>query len=394
VSIELSVPPDVASVAARVRELVDELAIPREPDGFDALGVAAAVRAELQAAARERGLLTPQASVERGGLGLDMRGRAVVYEQAGRSLLGPQAINCAAPDEGNMHLLAAVASDAQKARYLEPLIAGSKRSSFAMTEPPPGAGSDPSMLATTARRVDGGWRIDGTKWFITGAVGANFAICMARTGDVVTKAGGATMFMVDLDSPGVEVRRAIKTFDRAAVGGHGEIVFSGCEVADDAVLGDVDLGYRYAQVRLAPARLTHCMRWLGLAQRAHEMTIERTAGRDAFGGTLGELGMVQAMIADSEIDLRASRLLIWQACHVLDAGGDARQESAVAKVFVAEAVYRVVDRAVQLHGAVGVSEESVLSGFLSEVRPFRIYDGPSEVHRWAIARRLLRQAAP
>jgi acyl-CoA dehydrogenase len=389
---DFSIPADVAALAESTRELVDTVAIPMEDDGFDELGIKPEVRETLQKEGAARGLLSPQGPKDLGGLGLDMRGRAVVYEAAGHSLLGPQAINCAAPDDGNIHMLDAIASETQRERYLRPLVSGAARSCFAMTEPAPGAGSDPSMLATTATRVDGGWRIDGRKWFITGAVGARFAICLARTADAVTKDRGATMFLVDLDNPGLEVVRAIHTSDRTAVGGHAELLFDGCQVPDDAVLGEVDLGFRYAQVRLAPARLTHCMRWLGLAQRAHEMTIERAATREAFGAKLGDHGMAQAMIADSEIDIRASRLLIWQACDALDAGADARQDSAIAKVFVAEAVNRVVDRAVQLHGAVGVAEETVLSRFLAEVRPFRIYDGPSEVHRWAIARRLLRPA--
>jgi acyl-CoA dehydrogenase len=383
------IPADVADIAARTRAFVEEVAIPMEPDGFDDLGVKESARAALLAQARARGLPCPQASPELGGLGVDMRGRAVIYEEAGRSLLGPQGLNCAAPDEGNMHLLERVASEEQIERFLAPLVAGDIRSCFAMTEPPPGAGSDPSMLQSTATRIDGGWRLDGHKWFITGAVGAGFAIYMARTGERIDKHGGATMFLVDLDSPGVEIVRPISTYDAAAVGGHAEMRFNGVQVGDEAVLGQVDQGYRYAQVRLAPARLTHCMRWLGLAQRAHEMTIARVGGREAFGQPLGTLGMAQQMLADNEIDLRAARLLTWQACDVLDHGGDARQESSVAKTFVAEAVHRVVDRSVQLHGAVGVSGETILSRFLQEVRPFRIYDGPSEVHRWAIARRLL-----
>lgn len=380
---------DVAEIAARVRRFVDDVATPREVDGFDEHGVREDVRAELQELARAEGLLTPHVAVEHGGLGLDMQGRAAVFIEAGRSLMGPQALNCAAPDEGNMHLLAAVADERQIEQYLLPLVAGKVRSCFAMTEPAPGAGSDPTMLKTTATRIDGGWRIDGHKWFTTGAVGAGFAICMARTRDAIDKDGGATMFLVPMDAPGIEIVRPIPSLDLAAVGAHCEVRFNGVEVPDEDVLGEVDQGFRYAQVRLSPARLTHCMRWLGLAWRAHEMAIERAREREAFGSRLGSLGLVQGLLAESEIDLRTSRLLTLQGCAVIDAGRDARQDSAIAKVYVSEAVGRVVDRSVQIHGALGVSGDSILSRFYSEVRPFRIYDGPSEVHRWAIARRIL-----
>jgi acyl-CoA dehydrogenase len=261
-----------------------------------------------------------------------------------------------------------------------------------MSEPPPGAGSDPSMLRTTATRVDGGWRIDGEKHFISGAQGAAFAICMARTGELEDDRG-ATMFLVDTGTPGFTVGRAIPTLDGAGVGGHCEVTFEGCVVPDDAVLGEVGLGFRYAQVRLGPARLTHCMRWLGIARRSLDVALDRAAEREAFGQRLQDLGMVQALVADSVIDLESSRALVRSACAVIDAGGAGRHESSVAKVHVAEAVNRIVDRSVQICGALGVSHDLPLARFLNEVRPFRIYDGPSETHRWAIARRAARRRA-
>jgi acyl-CoA dehydrogenase len=315
-----------------------------------------------------------------------MRERSVVFEAAGYSLLGPQALNCAAPDEANMHMLELIASEAQKDRYLKPLAAGDVRSSFSMTEPPPGAGSDPSMLQTTARRIDGCWQIDGAKHFISGAHGAAFTICMARTDDEISGGRGATMFLVDADNPGFHVGRSIPTMDSIFVGGHCEVAFEQCVVQDEAVLGQVGLGFRYAQVRLAPARLTHCMRWLGIARRALDVALDRAAEREAFGQRLQDLGMMQAMIADSVIDLESSRALVRQACWVIDGGGDARVESSIAKTHTAEAVWRVVDRAVQMCGGMGVSHDLPLARFLAEVRPFRIYDDPPETHRWAIAR--------
>jgi acyl-CoA dehydrogenase len=315
----------------------------------------------------------------------------VVFEEAGYSLLGPLALNCAAPDEGNMHLLEVVATEEQKERYLRPLAAGETRSCFAMTEPAPGAGADPSMLSTTATKVGDGWRIDGRKWFISGAHGAGFAICMARTSGAPGERGGATMFLVDGGHPGLRVVRDIDTLDEGLFGGHSEVVFDGCVVGPESVLGEVDRGFEYAQVRLAPARLTHCMRWLGLARRAHGIAVDWAATRKSFGGLLGDLGMVQQLVADSEIDMAASRALIWHTAAVLDSGARGGTESSVAKTFVAEAVNRVVDRSVQICGALGVSGDVLLSRYLREVRPFRIYDGPSEVHRWAIGRRAIGQ---
>ena len=377
--------PEVVELRDRVAAFVRDVCIPAEARDTGAHGLDPELRAELQAEARRAGLFAPQAPRELGGLGLDTRGMAVVFEEAGYSVLGPQALNCAAPDEGNMHLLEVVATPEQRERYLRPLVAGEVRSCFAMTEPAPGAGADPDLLRTEAHRVDGGWSINGRKWFITGADGAAFAICMARTG------AGATMFLVDTDNPGWRYERTIDVMDRSFPGGHGEIVLEDCRVDDDAVLGEVGEGFRYAQVRLAPARLTHCMRWLGAARRALDIALDRAATREAFGHRLGELGMVQERIAQSVIDIETSRLLIWRCAWALDRGERAAHESSVAKAHVAEAVHRVVDRAVQICGGLGVSGDVELARILGEVRPFRIYDGPTEVHHWATARRALRR---
>jgi acyl-CoA dehydrogenase len=397
VSIDFSLPDDLAALQRRTRDFIRDAVIPLEARDHGVHGIDADLRKELQQRAKDAGLFAPQVSRDFGGLGLDMRGWSVVFEEAGYSLLGPQALNCAAPDEGNMHLLAAVANPEQKARYLAPLAAGEIRSCFAMTEPAPGAGSDPSMLQTTATKVDGGWVINGHKWFISGAPGAAFAICMARTASPAPHErpgrDGATMFLVDAGTPGFTVVRTIDAMDRAFAAGHAEVLFQDCFVPDEAVLGEVDRGFHYAQVRLAPARLTHCMRWLGIARRALDFALDRAAQREAFGQRLDALGMVQQMIADAAIDIHTSRLAIWHAAWVLDTGGDARQESSIAKTYVAEAVNRVVDRTIQICGSLGVSGDAPLARFLTEVRPFRIYDGPSETHRWAIARRVVRQRA-
>lgn len=386
-AIDFGVDNDIVKLRQRVRDFIDTQVIPCETALKGKHGLPDELRATLQAAAREAALFAPHMPAEYGGLGLDTRGQAVIFEEAGRSPLGPVALNCAAPDEGNMLLLERVATAVQQERYLRPLAGGRIRSCFAMTEPAPGAGADPDLLTTSAVKVGGEWRISGRKHFITGAQGAAFAIVMARTSD-----NGATMFLVDADNPGMSVTRIIDTIDTSFSGGHAEVSFTECRVGDEAVLGRPDEGFRYAQVRLGPARLTHCMRWLGLATRAHDIAVGYAARRRMFGSLLGELGMAQAQIADNEIDIAASRALIWQAAWALDSGRPGRQETSVAKVFVAEAVGRVLDRAVQLCGGLGVSADLPLAQFQAEVRPFRIYDGPSEVHRMSLARRALRKA--
>jgi len=391
-TIDLTPDPYVADLAARTSSFVRAVVAPEE-ERF--AGVAGAggepMRLRLQQAAREAIVFAPHVSVEYGGLGLDMRGRAVVFEEAGWSLFGPLALNIAAPDEGNMHLLEAVATEEQKERYLRPLAEGTVRSCFAMTEPAPGAGSDPAALSTVATPTRGGWLVNGRKWFITGADGAAYTILMARTSGRPGDRGGATMFLVDAGTPGLRITRHIDTLDEGFFGGHCELELEDVFVSEESVLGAVDKGFEYAQVRLAPARLTHCMRWLGLARHAQEIAVSRAADRRLFGSRLGDLGMVQAMVADSEIDIAASRLLIWQACAELDRGHTAAQSSSIAKTFVAEAVGRIVDRSLQICGALGVSGDVLLSRFYREVRPFRIYDGSSETHRWAIAKRRLRE---
>ena len=385
--IDFSLNPETTALVARVRRFIDEVVIPREAEVNAAPERLEAVRAELQQAARQAGVFAPRVPREYGGLGLDWRDSALVFEAAGRSLLGPQALNCAAPDEGNMHLLHAVGTPEQKARYYAPLARGDIRSCFAMTEPAPGAGSDPSMLLTRAVRDGNEWVIDGDKWFISGAQGAAFAICMART------EAGPTMFLVDAGNPGFEILALTPTLDHAFPGGHCEVRFAGCRVGDDAVLGEVGKGYEYAQFRLGPGRLTHCMRWLGIAGRALDIAMDYVNRRDSFGKRLAQHQEMQRLVAESAIEMHASRLMIWQAAWCLDRGQKALHETSMTKVFVAEAVNRIVDRALQMCGARGISEYLPLANFYREIRGFRIYDGATEVHRASIGIRLLREAA-
>lgn len=383
--IDFALEPAQLELRERVATFVRDVAIPAEPRDVGSHGLTEDLRRELQLEAKRAGLFAPQVSTELGGLGLDIRSMAIVFEAAGYSLLGPQALNCAAPDEGNMHLLAEVATPEQRERYLAPLAAGEIRSCFSMTEPPPGAGSDPSMLRTRAERVGGGWAITGRKWFITGAEGSAFTICMALAPE------GATMFLVDADNPGWRIERVMDVIDRSFPGGHAEVHFEDCHVPEEAVLGAVGEGFRYAQVRLASGRLTHCMRWLGVARRALDIAIDRSTEREAFGQRLADLGMVQERIALSEIEIETSRLLIWKCAWALDRGERAGRESSIAKAYVAEAVGRIVDRSAQICGGLGMSGDLPIARLAAEVRPFRVYDGPTETHLWSIARRAVRE---
>lgn len=389
--IDLSHPPLVLDLVERTRTFISEVVLPIEDRYLGDISAAGGdtMRVELQQQARKAAVFAPHAPVEYGGYGLTMSERAPVFEEAGYSLFGPTALNIAAPDEGNLHLLLHVADAAQRQRFLEPLVRGERRSAFAMTEPAPGAGSDPSALNTRAERVDGGWRITGHKWFITGADGAGFFIIFARTSGEPGQRGGATMFLTPADTPGLHVGRHIGTLDTSMLGGHCEVFFDNLFVPDAGVLGEVDRGFDYVQVRLGPARMTHVMRWLGAARRGHDIAVAQVARREAFGSTLGDLGMVQKMVADNEIDIAATRALLTRACWELDQGQTASNSTSIAKTFAAEAIFRIVDRSVQMCGGLGVSDDLPLARLAREVRPFRIYDGPSEVHRWAIAKRAI-----
>jgi alkylation response protein AidB-like acyl-CoA dehydrogenase len=383
---DFSLSPRVTDWRDRIARFIDDVVIPHEQDAF-VNGVDDALRKELQQEGKAAGLWAPQAPAELGGGGFSFDEAAVLLEEAGRSLLGPLALNCAAPDEGNIHMLHVIATQAQQERYLRPLVAGDIRSCFAMTEPPPGAGSDPAALRTTATPVPGGWTITGDKHLITGAEGAAFAIVMAANAD----GSGATMLLVDADNPGFSITGHARTIDAATVGGHCQVRFDSAFVPDEAVLGEPGRGFRYAQVRLAPARLTHCMRWLGAARRAHEIALARSVTRSVFGAPLAEHGMAQQMIADNEIELGAARALLWQVAWNIAQGDRSSEASSRAKVFISEVVSRVVDRSVQLCGGLGTSEEMVVGRIYADVRAFRIYDGASEVHRMSIAKRAARR---
>jgi len=385
---DFSLSPQVRELQETTRRFIAEQVIPLEDDPRQSShGPDEALRRELVDRARAAGLLTPHASVAMGGMGLGHVAKAFVFEEAGYSWLGPTALNIHAPDEGNIHLMEEVATERQKERWLRPQVAGRTRSCFAMTEPG-GAGADPAMLATTATRDGDDFVINGTKWFITGAEGADYAIVMARMED-----GSATMFLTDMDRPGIVLERNMDAMDRCFTGGHGVLRFDDVRIPAEDVLGEPGKGFRYAQVRLAPARLTHCMRWLGQARRAHDAAVAYAARRQAFGKPLAEHEGVGFMLADNDIDLHTARLHIWHTAWLLDQGERCNFESSRAKVVCSEALWRVVDRCVQVLGGQGVTAEAPVMRIFTDMRAFRIYDGPSEVHRWSMARKIVKAAA-
>jgi acyl-CoA dehydrogenase len=385
---------EIAELAARVRSFIDESVIPAEAQFLQAEdeSATAAEIDRLRLEAKERGLYLPHMPEEYGGQNVGFLGMCSLFEEAGRSPLGPLALHCSAPDEGNMHLLLHWGTEEQKERYLRPLADGRIRSCFAMTEPAPGAGADPTMMQATAVLDGDEWVIEGKKWFTTGADGAAFAIAAAVTDPDAPPHERTSLFLVDADNPGFSVERRTPVIGSEGPGGHCEVTFSECRVPEDAMLGGRGQGFALMQFRLGPARLTHCMRWIGAARRCFEIATRRAVEREAFGHLIGDYQAVQWMLVDSYMDLHASRLMTMHAAWKLAKGDQARRETSMCKVFVAEAVGRVIDRAVQVLGGLGVTKYTPVGAFYADVRAFRIYDGPSEVHRMSVARSLLKEA--
>ncbi|UAK34366.1 acyl-CoA dehydrogenase family protein [Nocardia asteroides] len=388
--IDFAIPAELAAERDRVRRFVIDKIVPYERDPrLTAHGPTDELRQELVELARAEKLLTVQAPEALGGRGLTHVEQAVIYEAAGWSTLGPVAMNCAAPDEGNMFLLSKVADPDQVRRHLAPVVAGHQRSVFAMTEPD-GAGSDPAQLTTEATFDGENFTVNGRKWLITGANGAKTWIIMARLAANPHLPEGPTLFLTDGDQPGIVIERTMNTMDRNYVAGHGVVRFDNLVLPREALLGEAGQALRYAQLRLAPARLTHCMRWLGAAERAQSIAVEHARTRTAFGKPIGEHEGVSFMLADNEIALHQCRLTIWHACWLMDNGAKARHESSIAKSFVSEELFKVADRCVQVLGGIGISDETVVEMIFRDMRAFRLYDGPTEVHKYAIGRKVLR----
>jgi len=372
-------------IADKIKAFVRDVVIPYERDPrCGGHGPSDDLVQELRGKARAAGVLTPHILPD--GSHLTQRETAVVLIRSGLSPLGPLACNTMAPDEGNIYLLGKVGTKEQKARFLAPMIAGEARSAFFMTEPADenGAGSDPSMMRTTCRLDGNHWVINGRKKFITGADGAKVGIVMGKSDD------GACMFLVDLPDPAIRTLRVLDTIDSSMPGGHAEIDVVDLRVPADQMLGASGEGFQYAQIRLSPARLSHCMRWLGLAIRAQEIATDYACRRDAFGKPLVDHEGVGFMLAENLIDIRQSELMIDWCAGVLDGGSLGTTESSMAKVAVSEALMRIADKCVQVMGGMGVSGDTIVEQAFREFRAFRIYDGPTEVHKWSLAKKVKR----
>lgn len=381
----LAIGTDAQEIADRVEAFVREVVIPYECDPrCGGHGPSDDLVRELRAKARGAGVLTPHILAD--GSHLSQRDTALVLKRSGLSPLGPVAVNTMAPDEGNMYLIGKVGSTEHKRRFLQPLVAGDARSAFFMTEPAAegGAGSDPSMMKTTCRLDGNHWIINGRKTFITGAEGAAVGIVMAKSDD------GACMFLVDLPNPAIRIERVLDTIDSSMPGGHSVVAIEDLRVPADQMLGLSGDGFKYAQIRLSPARLSHCMRWWGACQRAHEIATAYACRRHAFGKPLVDHEGVGFMLADNLIDLKQAELMIDWCADVLDSGALGTTESSMTKVAVSEALMRIADRCVQIMGGTGVSGDTVVERVFREVRAFRIYDGPTEVHKWSLAKRVKR----
>lgn len=379
-------PPEIEDYRTRIRRFVDERLIPLEADraNYDEHeNIAPAVLARLRAEARAQGLWALQMPKAVGGQGLPRIGMAACYEEMNRSIFGPVVFNSAAPDDGNMMILDRVLPESMKEEWLLPIVRGEVQSAFAMTEPD-GCGSDPNLTYTRAERVGNDrWRITGRKWFITGAGTAKIFIIIARTSEDERK--GLSAFLFKADTPGWEIVRRIPIMGPEEHGGHCELAFDGLEVPDEHRLLNIGDGLKVTQMRLGVARLTHCMRWTGLARRCLEIAMERIKVRDSFGAKLIDRESVQGLVGQATMEIEIGRMLTMRAAWALDQGSFARKEVSMAKIVVADALQKSVDTALQLLGARGYSKDTVIEWIYRYARQARLVDGASEVHCMVLA---------
>ena len=384
---DFSLSPEHEELRLKVRAFIDKEVLPleKDPANFAEHENIPHERLEpVREKARKLGLWAPQSPKEYGGMELPMVAWASIYEEAARSLFGPLAINCMAPDDGNMNMLRLVGTQAQKDKWLAPIVAGKVRSAFAMTEPAPGGGSDPTMIRTRAEKKGGKYVVHGRKWFITGADGATHFILMARTSDDPRK--GLTAFLFHKDQPGWRIARRIEIMGPEEHGGHCELEFDGLEIPEENVLLGEGEGLRLMQVRLGPARLTHCMRWTGWAKRCMEIAQEYIANREGFGIKLADRESVQIKLGEVAQQIQIARLLTMHAAWMLDQGGRARKEVSMAKVHVANALHQAADVAIQLQGARGFSKDTIVEWIYRYARSAKLVDGASEVHMMVLAK--------
>ncbi len=383
---DFTISSEIEALRAKVAAFVADRILPHEarPDSWDAHGnIAEAPLAALRAEAQAQGLWAFQVPLQ-GRPALPFVAQAVLYEEMNRSIFGPVCFNAAAPDDGNMRVLEAVGTEAQKARFLAPLVSGAARSAFAMTEPAPGGGSDPSMIETRAEKRGDRYVITGRKWFITGAAVADHFILIARTSDDTRR--GLSAFLFHKDQPGWQIVRRIGIMGPEEHGGHCELAFDGLEVPEENLLMSEGHGMKLAQIRLGPARLTHCMRWLGLAKRCLEIAQDYAATREGFGVRLADRESVQIMLGEIAMGIEIGRLLTMKAAWALDRGERARKEVSMAKVHVANLLHQAADVAIQVNGARGYSTDTVLEWIYRYARQARLVDGADAVHMMVLAR--------
>jgi acyl-CoA dehydrogenase len=385
--VDFTLPAYIEDYRQRYRAFVTEHVLPLEADAAsydEHQNIALPLLDTLRIKAKAADLWAPQMPQARGGQGLPVVGMAACYEEMARSIFGPVVFNCAAPDDGNMIVLEKVATEAQKARWLQPIVEGQVRSAFAMTEPMPGAGSDPSAMRTRAERKGDRWIVSGHKWFITGAGLAQHFILVARTSDDARN--GLTAFLFDRDQPGWRIIRRIPIMGPEEHGGHCELTFDGLEIPDENRLMSIGDGLKLTQIRLGTARLTHCMRWLGMAKRALEIAKDYVRERDSFGSKLQDHEGVQWLLGEAAAAIEIGRLLTMKAAWKLDQGDFARKEVSMAKIHVADTLHKAVDTALQLCGARGYSKDTPLEWMYRYARQARLVDGASEVHKMVLAR--------
>ncbi len=385
---DFSIPKEIEELRKKLSDFMNEYVYPNEKHADEHKGLPEELEKDLQAKVKALGLWAAHMPKAEGGMGIGVVNLALMNEIIGRSPIGPRIFGCAAPDAGNAELLHIAGNSEQKEKYLKPLVASDIRSCFAMTEPEV-AGSDPTGLQTSAIRDGNDWVINGHKWFITGAIGSSFSIAMAVTDPEAKSHKRASMIIVPTDNPGFNIIRDVPVMGSGGLGGHCELRFENCRVPVTNLLGEQGQGFQLAQLRLGPGRIQHCMRWLGIAQRSFEMMCKYALKRVSFGEPLANKQTIQNWIADSAAELNAFRLMTLNAAWKMDQGDEARIEVSLIKFYGAKVLHDVVDRAIQVHGALGFSQDTPLESFYRGARAARIYDGVDEVHRMVVARRIL-----
>ena len=374
---------EIEQLRIKTRDFVNDIIIPLESDKSsydDHENINQALLENVRKQVKASGLWAPQMPIDRSGLGLGPIGMAVLYEEMNRSIFGPVCFNCAAPDDGNMYILNKIASTEQKIKWLDPIINGDVRSALAMTEPAPGGGSDPSMIKTEAVYSNNKWIVNGLKWYITGAGVASHFILLAKTKD------GLTAFLYHKDQPGWNIKRKIPIMGPEEHGGHCEIEYNGLEIPDENRLGEVGQGLKIVQIRLGLARLTHCMRWIGLSKRSLEIALDYVSHREGFGIKLADRESIQIKLGKAAMDIDISRLLVMRAAWKIENGSKSRQDVSMAKIQVADTLNEVCDTAIQLNGAKGYSKDIILEWIYRYARQAKLVDGATEVHQMIINR--------